>query len=204
MCNSNIIFLSFLAFQLPSPFDISRINTQLTYQSFQFRMEGMHYDTDDVDLRWEWEMWRVLSRLCPLWVDCRRITIATSFHQSQLGSMSPWDAMRVSSTAAAASSRSNQSSSRITDPRCLPTWRSFAAGLSRNTVVVASGLSAQSGLSTNPYQCAFRPMTICWRYFHTSIFTFESTGRPQNKAFPITLGPDFFCQKWTRYFRRRT
>jgi len=51
MCNSNIIFLSFLAFQLPSPFDISRINTQLTYQSFQFRMEGMHYDTDDVDLR---------------------------------------------------------------------------------------------------------------------------------------------------------
>ena len=31
-----------------------------------------------------------------------------------------------------------------------------------------------------------------------------STRQPQNIEFLVTLEPDFFCQKWTRYFRRRT
>ena len=64
-------------------------------------------------------------------------------------------------------------------------------------------LSARSGLSTNPHKFAFRPMTIFWRYFHTSIFT---SRRDDLKilGFPVTLGPDFFCQKWTRYLWRTT
>jgi len=37
-------------------------------------------------------------------------------------------------------------------------------------------LSAQLGLSTNPHKCAFRPMTIYWKYFHTSLFTSRRDG----------------------------
>ena len=61
-------------------------------------------------------------------------------------------------------------------------------------------LSARSGLSTNPHtECAFRPMTICWRYFHTSIFTSQRDGL-KILCFLITLGPDFFLSKMDSIF----
>ena len=58
---------------------------------------------------------------------------------------------------------------------------------SRGQGPIIQRLSARSGLSTNPHKCAFRPMTTCWRYFHTSISTSRRDGL-KILGFPVTLG----------------
>ena len=74
----------------------------------------------------EWMMWRMLSKLSLLWVDCCRLTMATCSHKSRQGLTPPWNAIWVSSTAAAARHRRHLSSSRGAAPRCSPAWKSFA------------------------------------------------------------------------------
>ena len=76
-------------------------------------------------------MWRMLSKLCLLWVNCRRLTMATCSHESRQDLMQPWNAIWVSSTAAAARHRRHLSSSRTAIPRCSPAWRSLSIGKNR-------------------------------------------------------------------------
>ena len=49
--------------------------------------------------------------------------------------------------------------------------------------------SARSWLSSFSSQTAYRPMTIFWRYYNTSIFTSRRDSL-ERSGFPVTLGPD--------------
>ena len=77
----------------------------------------------------------MLSRRCPLWVNCRSSTITASPHHRRLGFKLLCNVTRVSGTEAVARSRSRSSSCRAV-PRCLPAWKSFAAGSRRDTAVI--------------------------------------------------------------------
>ena len=57
-----------------------------------------------------------------------------------------------------------------------------------NTCQKKSRLSAESGLSTNPHKCAYRPMTISWRYYDISFFTSRRDGL-KILGLPVTYGP---------------
>ena len=62
--------------------------------------------------------------------------------------------------------------------------------------------SARSWLSSFSSQTAYRPMTIFWRYYDTSIFTSRRDG-PEQLGFPVTLGPDLlkFCNSKNAVFQ---
>ena len=55
--------------------------------------------------------------------------------------------------------------------------------------------SVRSWLYSFSSQTAYRPMTIVWRYFHTSIFTSRRDG-PEQSGFPATWTPGFL--KWRK------
>ena len=61
------------------------------------------------------------------------------------------------------------------------------------TSFAVSRRSARFWLSSFSLQTAYRPVTIVWRYYNTSIFTSRRDG-PEKLGFPVTLGPD--CLKF--------
>jgi len=59
-------------------------------------------------------------------------------------------------------------------------------------------LSTRSGSAGFCSETAYRPMMIIWIYFHTSFLT-SRWDCHKFLGLPVTLGPDYLCQKWTRH-----